>query len=58
VPRRKQTQIAWQIIALKATGRLLGTVYAFDEDDARSTAIVRFNIRDPDKVRLLIRRVR
>jgi hypothetical protein len=28
-----------------------------DEDDARATAIVRVNIRDPDKFRLLIRHI-
>jgi hypothetical protein len=52
---KKSKPIAWEIIALKATGRLLGVVHAVDEDDARATAIVRYNIRDPDKVRLLIR---
>ena len=53
--RPKKTEIAWLVIALKATGRFLGTVYAQDEDEARATAIVRFNIREPNKARLLIR---
>jgi hypothetical protein len=35
----------------------LGVVYAVDEDDALATAIAEFDIRNPDKVRLLVRRV-
>jgi hypothetical protein len=56
MPRRKQIQITWEIIALGARGRLLGVVYADSEDDAVATAIVQFNIQ-PDKVRLLVRPV-
>jgi hypothetical protein len=57
VPRRKQTQIAWEIIALGARGRLLGVVYAASEDEAFAEAIAHFDIRQPDKVRLLVRPV-
>ena len=55
--REKSKPIAWEIIALRATGRFLGVLYAADEDDAHATAIARFDIREPDKVRLLVRRV-
>jgi hypothetical protein len=37
MPRRKPKLIAWEIIALKASGCLLGVVYAVDEDDALAT---------------------
>jgi hypothetical protein len=56
--RKEPKPIAWEVIHLKATGRFLGVVYAADEDDAHATAIARFNIREPDKVHLLVRRVR
>jgi len=56
--RKKPKLIAFEIIQLKATGRFLGVVYAADEDDAHATAVARFDIREPDKVRLLVRRVR
>lgn len=55
--RRKQAQIAWEIIALGARGRLLGVVYADSEDDDVAAAIVQFNIRQPDTVQLLVRPV-
>jgi hypothetical protein len=57
-PRKKTLQLVpFQVIQLKASGRFLGVVHAIDEDDARATAIVRFDIREPDKVHLLARPV-
>jgi hypothetical protein len=45
-----------EMLGIKAAGRLLGVVYAVDEENARATAIVQFDIRNPDKTRLLVRR--
>jgi hypothetical protein len=55
--RKEPKPIAWQVIALKATGRVLGVVHAVDEDEARATAIAQFDVRDPEKIRLLVRRI-
>jgi hypothetical protein len=57
VPRKKPKLVAWEIIQIGTSGRLLGVVHAVNEADALETAIVQFDIRRLDKVRLLVRRV-
>jgi hypothetical protein len=57
VPCKKPKLVAWEIIQIGASGRLLGVVHAVNEADALETAIVQFDIRRLDKVRLLVRRV-
>jgi hypothetical protein len=40
VPRKKPKLVAWEIIQIGTSGRLLGVVHAANEADALETAIV------------------
>ena len=48
MPRKKPKLVAWEIIQIGTSGRLLGVVHAANEADALETAIVQFDIRRPD----------
>jgi hypothetical protein len=50
-------RVAREVIRLGKYGVVLGVVHAASEDEAVAEAIARFDIRHPDKVRLLVRPV-
>ena len=53
----RKRQYLWEIRRFGGSfAKLLGTVYAADEDSARRAALKELNIRPEDQKRLLIRR--
>ena len=57
MPPKKTKRVAFEVIELKARGKLLGVVYAETEKEAFELAIIDFKIRRLDLVRLLIKRM-
>ena len=56
--RKRQSEIEWQVIRLRARGEYLGTVVAPDADASTKAALKLFRLDKVEEKRLPMRRVK
>jgi hypothetical protein len=55
--KQAEKRFPFEVIEIKAKGKLLGLVYADDHAQACTLAIETFRIRRPETVKLIIRKI-